>query len=145
MPERTTTAVTEVLLVTMALYLDDIARQDPSRHRTEVEMPEQMAAYARRNATIVAAVSTAMQLGWPAGFKANLDDPEWPVAYIDLPDVGQVSWHIPAYPGQWDRHTVDEKYARVRDWLAAFDASTKPADTPRETWDHPHPTEPGEH
>jgi len=51
-------------------------------------------------------------------------DPEWNgCVYIDLP-TGQVSWHfhdsqahlfagIPAYQGEWDGHTTEEKYRRL--------------------------------
>jgi hypothetical protein len=141
----------EVLKITMAFYLDAIAREDPSRKPHPADDPAALErAYASRNACIVMAVSAAMQLGWPSGFAANPDDPDWPVAYIELPEVGQVSWHLPAYPGTWDRHTVAEKYARVRGWLDRFDASTSARpDHHRvpEAWerpDHLHVAKPGE-
>lgn len=56
-------------------------------------------------------------------------EPEWPVVTIDTP-AGQLTWHIspedadlfghvPVVPAddplaQWDGHTTDEKYARLR-------------------------------
>lgn len=51
-------------------------------------------------------------------------NPEWHgCVYIDLPS-GQVSWHfhnsqvylfegLPAYQGEWDGHTTEEKYERL--------------------------------
>jgi hypothetical protein len=57
------------------------------------------------------------------------NEPDWPVLYIDSP-TGQLSWHINpddrdlvgSVPvvhsddprAQWDRHTTDEKYRRLR-------------------------------
>lgn len=64
---------------------------------------------------------------WPAGIKRT-DIPGWDAewhncVYIDLP-TGQVSWHyhdrdahlfadLPAYSGEWDGHTTEEKYRRL--------------------------------
>lgn len=131
----------EVLKVTLAFYLDAIVREDPSRTPQLVDGPDVLERkYAARNAAVVTAVSLAMQLGWPAGFAACPDEPDWPVAYIELPEFGQVSWHLPAYRGTWDRHTIAEKYVRVRGWLDRFDASTSPRpDRHRvpELWDRP--------
>lgn len=53
--------------------------------------------------------------------------------YIDLP-TGQASWHyhdshawlfsgLPPYPGEWDGHTTEEKYARIERWVQALDAA----------------------
>ncbi len=62
---------------------------------------------------------------------AYTDDPEndgWILVYVDLP-TGQASWHIaPAdqhlFAGvrfapdvEWDGHSTEEKYARIRDLI----------------------------
>lgn len=70
--------------------------------------------YHDRNTAVIGALNTAMILGYRCGMRASLDDLEWPCVYIELPEVGQVSWHIPAYPGKFDGHTVPEKYDRIR-------------------------------
>lgn len=57
------------------------------------------------------------------------NEPEWPVIYVDSP-AGQLSWHLskddlhlfqgvpivePVDPrAQWDYHTTEEKYRRLR-------------------------------
>lgn len=58
--------------------------------------------------------------------------PDWPVVYIDLP-TGQASWHIHPddwwifanaqrrHDAQWDGHSTDEKYQRVRNLILAIE------------------------
>ena len=65
---------------------------------------------------------------YPSGIKRTAIegwDPEWHgCVYIDLP-TGQASWHyhdsetdlfddLPPYHGEWDGHSTEEKYRRVR-------------------------------
>lgn len=70
------------------------------------------------------AVSTAADEGLQAGFRLDPREPEWPVAYITLPQ-GQVSWHIPAYPEEWDGHTTEEKYRRCREFAASVEGQRR--------------------
>lgn len=77
-------------------------------------------AYRERN-RVVAALAKL----FPSGVAVDPSEPDWPVLYIDLPD-GQVSWHfqrseavellagIPKYEGEWDGHSTEEKYARLK-------------------------------
>ena len=37
----------------------------------------------------------------------------WPVAVIVLPE-GQVAWHLQAIDCEYDGHTTEEKYERIR-------------------------------
>jgi hypothetical protein len=69
--------------------------------------------YDARYGLVLEAVSTADALGYPAGFRIDPTEPEWPVAYIELP-TGQVSWHLPQHPVPWDQHDTYEKYRRCR-------------------------------
>ena len=92
------------------------------RLRAEVERlrAEKDGAYHERN-QVVAALAKM----FPAGVAVDPDEPDWPVLYIDLPD-GQVSWHfqrseaidllagIPKYDGEWDGHSTEEKYTRLK-------------------------------
>jgi hypothetical protein len=69
--------------------------------------------YDLRNQLILSVMVDAQALGYAAGFRFDAQEPEWPVAYIELP-TGQVSWHLPQHPLVWDGHTTAEKYERVR-------------------------------
>lgn len=62
---------------------------------------------------VLQALRHARRLGFPCGFRPDPKDPEWCVAFIELP-TGQVSWHMPPHPNPWDGHTTEEKYARIR-------------------------------
>lgn len=73
--------------------------------------------YQRRNEAIYQALAEAATLGYPHGIRLDPDQPDWPVAYIDLP-TGQVSWRLPAYPGAWDGHNRDMQHARIQAFLA---------------------------
>ena len=69
--------------------------------------------YDVRNLIVMQAVATAMAAEIPAGFRIDSNEPEWPVAYIELP-TGQVSWHLPQHVKPYDGHTTEEKYERIR-------------------------------
>lgn len=77
--------------------------------------------YAYRNPLIYEALKFAGHLKLDHGIKIDTKDPEWPVAFIDLP-IGegkfvQVSWHLPQYSGSYDGHSTEEKYRRVRAYM----------------------------
>jgi hypothetical protein len=77
-------------------------------------------AYESRYPLVLGALYVATQLGWPAGVRIDPAQPEWPVAYIETPE-GQVSWHLPQHGHEWDGHSTEEKYRRVRAWLATHE------------------------
>ena len=58
----------------------------------------------------------------PAGVGYDPADPRPVVVYLELPDTGQVSWHLPAHPHPWDGHTTADKYDRVAAYVAAVPA-----------------------
>lgn len=68
--------------------------------------------YNNRNPLVAQAVALALLLGMPAGYRVDRDDPEWPVAFIQLP-TGQVSWHTPQFAKAWDGHSTTEKFDRI--------------------------------
>lgn len=76
--------------------------------------------YEQRYGMILRAVAKAHTLGLQAGFRFDPKEPEWPVAFIELP-TGQVSWHIAPHPIEWDGHTTEEKYRRIKAWFFAND------------------------
>lgn len=116
----------EIALMMVAMYLATIAESDPS-HRSEG------GDYRRRNAAIYMVLAWATHLGWTYGIGFDGAEPNRPVAYVDLPGRGQVSWHLVGYAAPYDGHTTAEKYDRVRGWIRDFDAATRP--DPQE--DHP--------
>lgn len=84
----------------LAAYLDLIRRLDRVHE------------YDDRNRAIIKAVWLALYCGFAAGFRFDPQEPEWPVAFIELP-TGQVSWHIAQHTQPWDGHTAEEKYSRL--------------------------------
>lgn len=84
------------------------------------------AAYAERNMLVA-----LLARHYPSGIKrtAITDwDPAWHnCVYIDIPKVGQLSWHyhdneaylfdgLPEYTGNYDGHTTPDKYYRMLKW-----------------------------
>lgn len=105
-----------------------VASNDPSRlpaaDRTNLSVKRATEMYTLRNAAIYQIIASAAQLGWPHGFRqchqqhANGFDDCWPVAYVEPPGCGQLSWHLPPYGTEWDGHDNAEKYRRIETWLA---------------------------
>ena len=84
-------------------------------------------AYFDRNQAALGFARLASEAGYNYGVD-SLQDPEWPILYIDLP-TGQVSWHIPAkeltgkwptYNKKWDGHTLKEKRERLSKFIEYF-------------------------
>ena len=73
--------------------------------------------YGKRYSLILEAVQVADRLGFQAGFRIDPDEPEWPVALIELPQ-GQVSWHMPQFHESWDGHDNVEKTERIKAFIS---------------------------
>jgi hypothetical protein len=73
--------------------------------------------YDARYELVFRAVGLALASGLAAGIRDDPAEPGWPVVYIELP-TGQVSWHMPQHPKEFDGHTTEEKYKRVREFAA---------------------------
>lgn len=69
------------------------------------------ATYPHRNRLVFAALGVALAAGMPGGVAADVD-PDLMLVYIDLP-TGQVSWHVPVYPADWDGHDRIVKRERI--------------------------------
>jgi hypothetical protein len=76
---------------------------------------DEQKSYGSRNSFIYEAVANATAGGLPAGFRIDPQEPDWPVAFIELPQ-GQVSWHVPQHTSVWDGHTTEEKYTRLEEY-----------------------------
>ncbi len=77
-----------------------------------VQLYDNSERYELRNMFVYQAVFIAKCAGIPAGIRIDPKEPEWPVAFIELP-TGQVSWHLEQHVNVWDGHNVTEKYDRV--------------------------------
>lgn len=91
---------------TLAYILNEIVEQDTN--------------YDARYPFVFEAACVALEIGYKAGIRIDPNEPEWPVVYIDLPQIGQVSWHMPQYPQEWDGHDVAEKFKRIRKFSEAY-------------------------
>ena len=87
-------------------------------------------AYFDRNQAAMLAAVLAFEVGYPAGWVENADDPDWPILMLELP-TGQVSWHIPKeeivemglgepWAACWDGHDLTEKRKRIADYLEGW-------------------------
>lgn len=79
----------------------------------EVQRFDVLGDYETRNAYVMMALLAAHWLDYPSGIRIDPKEPEWPCAFIELP-TGQVSWHLPQHPVEWDGHSTEEKYDRCR-------------------------------
>lgn len=68
--------------------------------------------YAKRSKLIYEAIYLACALGYDVGFRIDPQEPDWPVAFIELP-TGQVSWHLAQHSIPWDGHSTEEKFKRI--------------------------------
>lgn len=90
-------------------------KDDLAGYLAEIEHQEQRKDYDGRNTFVYHALSAAASLGYSCGVRLDPSEPEWPVAYIELP-TGQVSWHLPQHEREWDGHDTPEKYRRCREF-----------------------------
>lgn len=81
--------------------------------------------YYDRNMLVLLALKLATKLTITCGKKIDEDDRDWPVVFIKLPILGQVSWHIPAslmpswvpiYNEPWDGHSIEEKNRKIKQY-----------------------------
>ncbi len=65
--------------------------------------------YDVRNRLVIHALGFADLLGYLSGIRIDPDEPEWPVAYIELPvsanGGGQITYHLSQHPLPWDGHS----------------------------------------
>lgn len=56
---------------------------------------------------------------YKTGIRVDPKEPKWPVFWVILPGVGEVSWHMPSDDGNYDGYDTKAKYTRVRDYIAS--------------------------
>lgn len=84
----------------------------------EIQAWESRRDYTARNYMVYEAIALALQCNFPAGIRIDEKETEWPVGFIELPKVGQLSWRLPQYEKDWDGHTTAEKQVRMLKWIA---------------------------
>lgn len=89
----------------------------------EVQYHDQKEYYANRNLFTYEAIALALRCGYKAGIRIDPAEPEWPVAFIELPS-GQISYHLEQHPTAWDNHTTEQKRLRILEFIAS--ASEEP-------------------
>lgn len=110
--------------LTFGKYLDNKEEQ----HKAEKD-----AIYKERNLCVALIADLARSLAvpvWIAEHQGKEFDPEWRnVLFVDLPGVGQISWHvheselkhfryIPRNSVKaYDGHTTEEKYNRIKEYV----------------------------
>ncbi len=95
----------------LAIKLLDIQHLDEKATKTRSTLDKD-AFYEHRAIAIHEAIALALQVGYVAGIRIDPDQPEWPVALIELP-TGQVSWHLKGHLQKWDGHSNETKQARM--------------------------------
>ena len=103
-----------------------------SAYLAEIERCEKAGDYKERNEFVLYAIIAAHSLDYPAGFRIDPAEPEWPVAFIELP-TGQVSWHLQQHAHPWDGHTTEEKWARCHQYAEIHPATRSLLDSPSPT------------
>jgi hypothetical protein len=96
---------------------------EPRKKPTRDQLQAQLRAVYRERAHLVAHLATL----YPSTMADDPQDPEYRIVYLDTPG-GQWSWHIahsdldllhvPDGAVEWDGHTTDEKYRRMRELTA---------------------------
>lgn len=72
--------------------------------------------YEARATAVYKAMGRAAAAGIPVGIRNDPQEPEWPVVYFELP-TGQISYHMPEHPVEYDLHDTPEKRARIARFL----------------------------
>jgi hypothetical protein len=87
---------------------------------TLAEIAANDANYPVREKLVYRALAEAVALGYKAGIRFDTDDKDaakWPVVCIMLPDIGEVSWHCPAYDMKFTGYDTAEKYRRIAQFV----------------------------
>lgn len=72
--------------------------------------------YAYRERLVYHLLHYAGLAGFECGIRIDPNEPEWPVVYIELP-TGQVSWHMPQHEKEFDGHSTEEKFERIKRFI----------------------------
>ena len=73
--------------------------------------------YQNRNLFTYELIAMALRHGYKAGIRIDPTEPEWPIAFIELP-TGQISYHLKQHDVVWDDHTTEQKRLRILSFIA---------------------------
>lgn len=86
-------------------------------------------AYFDRNQAAQLLARLAERCGWEVGLRIDLNEPDWPILMVVLPNGKQMSWHLPkdevigkwkVFEDEWDGHDLDEKRQRMAGAINLF-------------------------
>lgn len=83
----------------------------------EIQREDQHERYKNRAFFLYEALALAISCGFKAGIRIDPKEPEWPVAFIELP-TGQISYHLEQHDQPWDNHTTEQKMLRILQFIA---------------------------
>jgi hypothetical protein len=92
-----------------------------ARKLIEIQFADQNQYYDNRNLFTYEAIALALLCGYKAGIRIDPAEPEWPVAFLELP-TGQISYHLQAHSVEWDKHTTEEKQIRLLKYVASVNS-----------------------
>ena len=101
----------------LAKKLLEIQLQDQEATSAKNSANVQAVHYENRAFFVYEAIALALQSGYKAGFRIDPKEPEWPVAFIELP-TGQISYHLAQHNAAWDGHTTEQKRLRLLEFVA---------------------------
>ncbi|HSW76717.1 MAG TPA: hypothetical protein VLG50_06715 [Candidatus Saccharimonadales bacterium] len=86
--------------------------------KTLVEIKENDTNYSVRYTLVLKAMYLASVLNYETGIRLDSTDDHilWWVAWIILPDIGEVSWHNPSKLTVYSEYSTDEKYNRCHSY-----------------------------
>jgi hypothetical protein len=87
----------------ISLLLDQIEKNDTN--------------YDVREVLIYQLLALCKQKGFECGVDIDPSQPpedRWSIIRIILPDIGEISWHMPPCTIKYDGHSIEEKYERCR-------------------------------
>lgn len=84
-----------------------------------IEESDKARDYTKRTIFVYQALALAAHKGLECGIRFDVQEGNgWPVVVIKLP-TGEVAWHCKAFDGAYDGHSTEEKYERIKKYVAS--------------------------
>lgn len=68
---------------------------------------------------VLSALLKARELKYKCGFRLDKNEPEWPVIVIELPEIGEVSWHMPPSGIPYD-NIPEQNSTRTKKYIESY-------------------------
>jgi hypothetical protein len=88
-----------------------------------IEIEQNETNYDVREGLVYKALALAKELGFKSGVRFDPTSPDWPVFCIELPDIGEVAWHCPAFDSPYVEYDTETKYSRCHtyvNWVQSY-------------------------